>query len=161
MIKATANLRKQIWNTEVRKNSLNRALNNSAKKLENRIIDNIENTPKTGRLYRISPITVRRTSANSRFRQPKGTSTRSIVGYRFHRASARGESPASRTKKLVHGIKVQRNARSITARSLAKYSRFLDDPSILGRPFFNTIVKEYFKSEFKNDIKRELHTENL
>ena len=50
---------------------------------------NIETGPKTGRTYRLGAI--RRGGA--------------VVGYKFHRASAPGESPATDTGKLVNSIR--------------------------------------------------------
>lgn len=53
-------------------------------------------TPKHGRLYRKAPIT--------RTRSRKGVKTKVVVGYKVHRASAPGESPAVDLGNLRAGI---------------------------------------------------------
>lgn len=149
-------LRRQIWNQFARKRFINESLDLAALKLENRIKGNIDASQPAGRVRRLSTLTGRRTASSVGNRR-RGTSTRIVIGAEFYRTSAPGQPPAKRTGALYRKIRVTRvDDRSLKAVVGVSYAKYLDDPSILNRPFFRQIVREYFRTEFRNDVKTKL-----
>ncbi len=64
-----------------------------------------------------------------------------IAGYRFHRASARGEPPANDTSNLVNSMKSRRTGAASSELAInAGYAGFLEFPEFLGRPFVSPAI---------------------
>lgn len=93
-----------------------------------------------GRTYKTTAIT-RKLKRNPNNLRRRGD--RLIIGYNFHRASARGQAPAIRTGGLVNSIRAQRIA-ELRARVIVgkAYGAILDDPNGLNRPFFQSTLRK-------------------
>lgn len=151
-MKSTLTLRRQIWNETARTSALNKALDNAAETLDGILHSRMDLSQPQGKIYRLESITDRK-SARSIGNRRRGTSTRVVIGATFYRASAPGQPPAIRTGNLYRKLFVRRSGHfSIIAKSGASYSKFVD-PS---RPFFREPIKEYFKNDFRQDVKREI-----
>lgn len=156
----TLTLRKSIWRDEARRRVLNNTLNRVADKLEHRIKATIDNSSPAGRLYRrlaIKGAPIR----GMKLQRVKGAYHRAVVGYKIHRASAPGQPPAKDTGELYRSISVKRiNNISVRARVGVIYARRLDSLTEMNRPFFDSVVRTYYREEFKNDV-RQIYTELL
>lgn len=77
---------------------------------------------------------------------------RAIIGYKFHRASAKGQSPATDTGGLIGSV-AGRDLAELRARVSVgkKYGAILDDPTKLNRPFFKVRV-DLFRPNFKQRV---------
>ena len=89
-------------------NEINKALFISAKKIEEDAKKSILDGKKTGRAYKRGAIGGRKIGTKVIFRNGRAIQGSSILanvkGFKFHRASAAGESPASDTGRLVNSI---------------------------------------------------------
>lgn len=151
-MKSTLTLRRQIWNETARTSALNKALDNTAEALEGILHSRIELSQPAGKNYRLDSITDRK-STRSIGNRRRGTSTRVVVGATFYRASAPGQPPAIRTGRLLRNLVVRRSGHfSIIARSNTSYSKYLDPT----RPFFKEPIKEYFRTDFRQDVRANL-----
>lgn len=159
VIDAKLKLRRAIWNRNARKSILNRALTQSANTLENRIKDNIDASTPAGRLYSRGPITTRRTASNKNLRLKPGTSSRVIVGYNYHQASAPGQPPAIDTGALYRSIKVRRvvGEDAIRAQATGPGVFNLDSETGLDRPFFKSVVYDYYENDFVPEMREALN----
>lgn len=114
----------------------------------------------TGRVYRKNRITKASTKGTKaiglrHFITPKGKE-RAIVGYNFHRASRRGESPATDTGGLIGSVAAAPVSALRSRVSVGKvYGAILDDPKKLNRPFFKIRV-DLFKPIFMQKVKEAL-----
>lgn len=122
----------------------------SALEYETDVKENIATTPKTGRTYRTTAI-VRRGSRRNQGLGLRRRGRNLIVGYNFHRASARGESPAILSGRLINSITTSRIG-PLSARTAvgAFYGLILDDPAGLDRPFFHSRAQLYFPRFVEN-----------
>lgn len=161
-MKSVLKLNNPLWRTPERRLILDRAVQQSGAELESRIKQKILSGPKTGRVYRRAAIKkkiARRDlgfyrSNRQIFRRTFTTlfNEKTTVGYQFHRASKRGESPASDTGGLVNSIRaVKLGYMSVRVASSKRYALALDSPRGLDRPFFAATVIEY-KPIFKQNI---------
>lgn len=159
-ITASTKFRNKIWEKGALKSVSRSVMKDSAQELETKLKVNINSSTPAGRLYRRRAITGRRTqkAIKQGFRPVKGASTRIVVGYRFHRASAWGQPPARDTDTLYKSLKVRRNGDyGIKASVKAPGVKFLDDPDYLNRLFFAIICQAYFNNEFKTRMRAELN----
>lgn len=130
-------------------------LGRSALQLERNIKENISSGRKTGRTYKRAAL-VRATSKRTAGLKlvPRSGGSRVVVGYTFHRASRRGESPAIDTGGLINSIRTTKLNRLRYRIGVGKdYGLPLDDPDGLDRPFFASQV-EKFRPVFFENIRR-------
>lgn len=156
MTRATLTLRKAIWNQQAQLSKINQALNEAADELEKEIKAYIDLSDPAGRVYRLSTITGRY-SARGVGNRRRGTATRAVIGAEFYRASAPGQPPAKRTGALYRAIKVRRVGNlSIRAICDKRYAKILDDPNRLNRPFFDVVVRRFFRNRFRQLVRARL-----
>lgn len=132
------------------------ATGQAAAELEAAMKTNILRSKPAGRTYRTTAI-VRKVGKRSIRAVPglrtRAGGTKAVVGYNFHRASARGQAPAVRSGRLINSIRGRRVA-DFTARvgvSVA-YAPRLDNPNGLDRPFFFSQAR-LFRPRFLTLIK--------
>jgi hypothetical protein len=149
-------LRRAIWNADLRRSILNKSLADSARNLEANLKNNIDNSTPAGRYYSRGRVTAKRTAANSNLRRAPGTKTRVIISSPVFRASAPGQPPARRFNVLYNSLKVRRvpGKLQILASVNAPGVEVLDDPKRLNRPFFKTVIVDYRRNEFVDNVKQ-------
>lgn len=161
-MKSKLSLHNPLWKTPERRLILDKAVQASGAELEGLIKQKILTGPKSGKLYRRSAIKKRIAQKDLKFfrsnrkvfRRTFTTlfSEKTTVGYQFHRASKKGESPASDTGALANSIRaVKLGYMSARVASSKRYALRLDSARGLDRPFFSVTVKE-FKPKFKQNI---------
>ena len=161
-MKSVLTLKNPLWRTAQRRLILDKAVQRSGAELESRIKQKILTGPKSGKLYRRSAIKKRIAkrdlgfyrSNRKIFRRTFTTlfNEKTTVGYLIHRASKRGESPATSTGSLVGSIRaVKLGYMSVRVASSKRYALRLDSKQGLDRPFFEATVTEY-KPIFKQNI---------
>lgn len=156
MAKATLTLRAKIFDSGVRKKTLQQVIIKSGEELAGEQKELMTNSQPSGKTYRRGRITQALSKRNKNlglrtFETKKGNK-RAIVGFKFHRASRKGEPPAidkgilrnSIKFKLVSDLKGQVSVG-------AKYGDVLDDPTKLNRPFFRKTVKN-FQPKFQKNL---------
>jgi hypothetical protein len=98
----------------------------------------IQQTAPAGRIYRRAAI-LRATSQRLLKLGLKASRSRAgkvVAGYKFHRASAKGQPPANDTSNLVNSMKARRTGKASAELAInAGYAGFLEPPAPLGRPF--------------------------
>src|SRR6478735_9310259 len=106
-MKVTVSLNSRMWNSQLRRQMLDKVVQESGAELEGKIKQKILSGPKTGRLYRRGAITKVATKGLLKLglKKVKGSDKRVVAGFNFHRASAPGESPATDTGGLVNSIR--------------------------------------------------------
>ena len=153
-MKSILKLNNPLWQTQARRAMLDKAVQQSGAELESRIKQKILTGPKSGKTYRRGAITRAASKKNLGLglRKVKNNSKRVVAGSNFHRASARGESPANDLGGLVNATRSKKTGemRNTVANS-KKYAPILDDPNGLDRPFFRSTADE-FKPKFKQNI---------
>lgn len=156
VVTETLKLRRAIWNKDLRKSVLNKALTHYAGFLEDKLVSNIDNSTPAGRVYRVGSLTERRTAKNKDLRRSKKFKTKVVTGGIFHTASAKGQPPAKLTSKLRNSIRVRRivGELAVMASVNANGAAILDDPDKLDRPFF----KETIRTSFKEDMAPQMRT---
>jgi hypothetical protein len=168
-MKATLKLNNPLWQTAQRKVILDRAVQQSGAELESRIKSKILTGPKSGKLYRKSAIKRKIAKrdlgffrSNQRIFRRTFTDLykeKTTVGYNIHRASKRGESPATDSRRLLNSIRaVKLGMMSVRIATSVRYAVYLDSNKYLGRLFFEVTAQE-FKPTFKQNI-REAIPEN-
>lgn len=165
-MKATLILKNPLWQTQERQKILDKAVQQSGAKLEAKIKQKILDGPKSGKLYRRGAIKkqiAKRDLAFYRSNQRifKRTFTslydeKTTVGYKIHRASRRGESPATDSGRLVNSIRARKlGVMSVLVATSVRYAIYLDSKKYLDRPFFGGTAEE-FRAEFIEDIRQAL-----
>lgn len=140
---------------------LDLAVQTSGAELERDIKENIQQSTPAGRTYRRGAIIrkpSRRTAGLGLQNASRGRGI--IVGFKFHRASARGQAPAIDTGRLINSIAARRIGimRARVGVSVS-YALPLDDPEGLYRPFFSSRVRLYRSRYFVNIRKALLGTD--
>lgn len=145
MPKSTLTLRRAIWNAEVRRSIMNKALNIAAQDLEQALKDNINDSTPAGRLYK---------------RRPPGSSggrgsRRAIVQSIEVIASEQGQPPARVFSRLYNSIVAKRvqGKLSIIAMANAPGAAVLDDPDGLNRPYFRSVIQSYRRNQFYDTVR--------
>ena len=163
-MKAKLTLNNRLWQTTERRAILDKAVQQSGAELESLIKQRILTGPKSGKTYRRGAIKKKVAKRDLVFYRSnrkvfKRTFTglyaeKTTVGYQFHRASKKGESPATDTGGLVSSIRSKRIA-ELKARisTSKKYAPILDNKEKLNRPFFSDTA-ENFKEKFKENIRK-------
>ena len=98
----------------------------------------IQQSTPTGRTYRRGAINKRASLGllKAGFELSKRRQGQIVAGYRFHRASARGQPPANDTSNLVNSLKARRTGEMSAEVDInAGYAWFLENPEGLDRPF--------------------------
>lgn len=144
-MKTSLKLKKPIWNTPVRRKRLSEVVFESALDLEGDIKDTISTSRPRGRTYATTAIvSSRKSSFGLGLKQRTATSgkKRNIIGFNFHRASAKGQPPAIKTGGLINSIRTKKVAQ-LRARVFSgkNYGGVLDAKDGLDRPFFVVTVK--------------------
>lgn len=152
------NLRRKIWNSQVRTSILNKTLTELSEILENRIKSVIDDSTPAGRIYRVGSQTTRRTKTTSHLPKARGRSTRVVVTGKFHQASAYGQPPAKFTLTLYKSIKVRKipGKLSILASVNAPGVDVLDDPAKLSRLFFRTTIETFYAVDFNDQARQSI-----
>lgn len=139
-----------IWDKARRADLLSKGLYAAGVQAVEDIGANIDESVPRGRVYRRKAI-VRVSSKQNRVKGLRMTQRSGkpavIVGYKFHRASAKGQPPAKDTGKLRRSTKVKRMAAfRVRVFNDAEYAKYLEPPAKLHRPFLaNVIVKNQAK----------------
>lgn len=139
-------LRNRIWDKAQRADQYSKSLYAVGVEAVSDIQEYIDTSVPSGKTYRRGSIKRRATKRNSvpglRMTTVRGKEAR-IVGYKFHKASAKGQPPAKDTKKLYKGNKVKRMAAfRVRVYNDVPYATHLEPPAKLHRPFFRvTILK--------------------
>ena len=161
-MKSILKLNNPLWQTPARRAILDKTVQQSGAELESRIKQKILTGPKSGKTYRRSAIKNKVAKRDLGFYRSnrkvfKRTFSgldreKTTVGYQFHKASAKGESPANDTGGLANATRSKKTGemRNQVANS-KKYAKPLDDPNGLNRPFFASTAEE-FKPKFKQNI---------
>ena len=153
-MKSILKLNNPLWQTQARRAMLDKAVQQSGAELESLIKQKILTGPKTGKTYRRGAITRAASKKNLGLglRRAGNNSKRVIAGSGFHRASARGESPAKDSGQLASATRSKKTGEMRNQVSNSKkYAKPLDDPKGLDRPFFASTASE-FKPKFKQNI---------
>lgn len=157
-MKTKLTLTNPLWNTQKRRQILDKTVQESGAELEGLIkatmLPGTRKKGPSGRTYRRSAITKRATKANLAMglKRQKGNQNRVVAGSNFHRASAPGEAPAVDTGGLVNSIRAQKTGEMRSEVSTGKkYAGRLDDSKKLNRPFFATTA-EAFRPKFKQNV---------
>lgn len=171
-MKSKLTLTNPLWQTAARRKILDKAVQQSGAELESRIKRKILDSTPAGQTYRRGAITRKANKKNLKLglksfetsRRVKSQKlinggitelqkqTRVVVGYKFHRASARGQAPAVDSGGLLSSIRSKRiGFLSVRVASSKRYALNLDSRSSLNRPFFSVTVEE-FKPKFKQNI---------
>ncbi|HEX8248973.1 MAG TPA: hypothetical protein VF599_12420 [Pyrinomonadaceae bacterium] len=163
-MKSNLILNSPLWKTPERRALLDKTVQQSALELESEIKQAILKGPKTGRTYRRGRILKKAAAKNRGFYRGEKTSSRFkrvfksltderfVVGFGFHRASKKGESPAPDTGALVNATRAQKTGEGRATVANGKgYGELLDNPEKLDRPFFKSTV-EKFKEKFKQNL---------
>ena len=161
-MQAKLTLNNPLWQTAARKAILDKAVQQSGAELESRIKQKILYSVPRGKLYRrggIKKVIAKKDLAfyRSDRRIFKRTFTglyaeKTTVGYNFHRASARGQAPATDSGGLLNSIRAQKiGFLSVRVATAKRYAIRLDAEDGLNRPFFAVTVEE-FKPKFKQNI---------
>lgn len=156
-MKTQLTLRRQIWNTLVRRESIKKALTVAAVEVEKVPKDQIDNSTPAGRIYERGSITVDKRSSkfNRQLRRKANTKTRAIAGTRFHRASAPGQPPARDTDELYKSIKARVELPlTVHIEISAPYATILENK--MNRPFFKEPIRVYFKTKFRERVKSQI-----
>lgn len=141
--------------TAARRAAISRALAMSAATLERLIKEFIANSRPAGRLYRRNAITRRATAQTDRqgLRRARTNQNRAVVGFNFHRASAKGQPPAILSGRLLNSIRARKISDfKYRVASSVVYSIILDNPNGLDRQFFIIVARE-FEKEFHARIR--------
>lgn len=154
-MEVTVNLTSAIWKPGELRRAVNTELSNFGTEAEAFLKANIDESTPAGRLYRRDRITTRRTKALDQIgiKRVKGRSqdrTRSLVGFRFHRASAWGQPPARDTSRLYRSIRVRRVGNDALKFSVnAPGVKWLDSKTYLNRLFFKSKIRQFTKEKFQ------------
>lgn len=162
-MKAKLTLKNPLWLESRRRAILDKAVQQSGAELEAAIKRKILDGAKTGKTYRRGAIKKKIAERDLSFyradrRVFKRTfsglyAEKTTVGYRFHRASRKGEAPASETGGLVNSIRARKvGFLSVKVATSLRYARPLDSKNGLDRPFFAATAEE-FRSKFKQNIR--------
>lgn len=128
-MKVNLTLTNPLFNNQRRKQILSQAVQKSAVELESEIKQTILKSKPSGRLYK------------------RGKN-------RFHRASAKGQSPAIDSGSLINSVRARTKSELVaTVSTSKKYAEILDNKNKLDRPFFETTA-EKFKPKFKENIRK-------
>lgn len=133
----------KIWDKAKRADVFSKALYEVGREAINDISENIDNSIPAGRTYRRAAITRKATKSNAGFglRMTKGG--KRIVGYKFHKASAKRQPPAKDTKTLYRGTKLKRLAAyKVRVFNATPYATHLEPPANLNRPFFYSVIRK-------------------
>ena len=163
-MKSVLKLNNPLWKTAARRLILDRAVQQSGAELESRIKRKVLESRPAGRVYRRGAIKKKVAQRDLKFYRSnrrifKRTFTslvaeKTTVGYKFHRASKKGQPFASDSGALLSSIRSKRiGFMSAKVASSKRYAIYLDSKNGLNRPFFESTVTE-FKREFKANIKR-------
>lgn len=138
--------KRKLWDKAARTDLYSKALYAVGNEAVKDIQANIDASIPAGRVYRRSRITRVASKRNAvkglRLTEKQGKQAR-IVGYNFHRASAKGQPPAKDTKRLYRGNRVMRlSAFGIRVYNIMPYARHLEPPAKLNRPFFASAVNK-------------------
>lgn len=165
-MKASLKLNNPLWQTNKRRAILDRVVNQSGAQLENLVKQKILTGPKSGKLYRLGAIKKQIARRDlSFFRSDRRvfrrtftslTNEKTTVGYKVHRASAPGQSPASDSGRLAGSVRATRlGFMSVKVATSVRYAAVLDNGSskrkIAARPFFRVTVEE-FKPLLKGNL---------
>ena len=161
-MKAKLTLNNRLWQTTERRAILDKAVQQSGAELESLIKQRILTGPKSGKTYRRGAIKKKVAKRDLVFYRSnrkvfKRTFTglyaeKTTVGYQFHRASKKGESPASDTGGLANSIRAKKiGFLSVRVATSKRYALRLDSRQGLDRPFFASTAEE-FKPKFKQNI---------
>lgn len=161
-MKATLKLSNPIWRTETRRAILDRAVQQSGAELESEIKQTILSSVPGGKTYRRGAIRRRIAkrdleffrSNRAIFKRKFTSLTRetTTVGYKFHRASLKGQPPAVDSGNLINSIRAKRRGvMKVSVTTSKKYAARLDNKNKLNRPFFSSTA-EKFKAKFKQNI---------
>lgn len=104
----------------------------------------IQQSQPSGRTYRRSAITKPTTQRllSLGLRPSRSRLGKVIAGYKFHRASARGEPPANDTSNLVNSMKARRTGKASAELAInAGYAGLLEPPAKLSRPFVTPAIE--------------------
>ena len=166
-MQATLKLTNPLWKTPERRRILDLAVQQSGAELESEVKKVILNSTPRGKLYRRGAIRRQIAGRDLKFfRSNKRVFRRkftglfretTVVGYNFHRASAKGQSPAVESGGLVNSIQSQRAKPLHNIVKVGKvYGVILDDKQRLDRPFFTVTVKN-FREKFKANIQEAIN----
>ncbi len=161
-MKAQLTLNNPLWRTAARRLILDRAVQQSGAELESLIKQKVLSGTKSGKLYRRGAIKKQIANRDLKFfrsdrRIFRRTFTtlfaeKTTVGYKIHRASKKGESPAVDSGGLVNSIRaVKIGYLSVRVATSKRYAVRLDSKRGLDRPFFAVTAVE-FKPKFKQNI---------
>lgn len=120
-------------------NEVRTALYLGALKAHEKATTSIRRGVKTGHMYEWRA--VGRSMKPDSFRMIKGRKVPVKMRDKLHRASRRGEAPASDTGRLAGGITVRQMHYGALLTSSVKYSGILEDKSALNRPFIAPAVR--------------------
>jgi hypothetical protein len=162
MAKLTWKLSSPIFDDPERRAKLSKVVKEAAIELRDDIVLNIQdgNQRAAGITYRRGRITRAASKATKAIGLKHFTTAsgkqKAITGYKFHRASAKGQSPAIDTGGLIGGISAQ-DLSELKSRvfSAKAYGAALDDPAGLDRPFFHVRV-EKFRQRFLEKVREAL-----
>lgn len=103
----------------------------------------IDESVPAGRVYRRGVITARRSAALTRLGFTPAGRTRSVVGSRFHRASAPGQPPAKDSGRLYRGISARHGKFRSKVVFDTPYAAFLEFGTMRmkARPFLDAAVR--------------------
>lgn len=141
---------------------LDAAVQQSGAELESLIKQKILTGSKTGKTYRRGAVRKKIATrdlsfyrSNRKVFKRKFTSLvreTTVVGYNFHRASARGEAPANDTGGLANATRSKKTGEMRNKVSNSKkYASRLDAKEGLNRPFFESTAEEY-KPKFLENL---------
>ncbi|HLM61387.1 MAG TPA: hypothetical protein VK308_11330 [Pyrinomonadaceae bacterium] len=171
-MKSTLKLNHPLWKTPERRALPDKAVQSSGAEMESLAKQKILSDPKSGKLYRRGAIKKRITQKDLKFYRSNRKvfrrtfaslfNEKTTVGYKFHRASKKGESPATDTGELANSIRAKKigfmSVRVASSRRLCSAARF-------GKRFEQTVFRsdgqriqaeiqtEYFRSDTRKFLK--------
>lgn len=161
-MKSKLSLNNPLWSSTERRQLLDKVVQQSAAELEAKIKQKLLNPekPPAGKIYRRGGIykkgLIRDRKLNrTRFKRKFFSlyDEKFAVAYSFHRASRKGQPPATDTGALANSIRAKRSGEMhATVATSKNYGAILDDPNKLDRPFFRQTAEE-FKAKFKQNIR--------